>query len=1384
MKIFFAGLLLVVSLASGLHGCDSDPFPVGESFVAGFEVPFVTTRTFHFRTGTDEVTGLQANLQIISGADVQNLLNASPDVSSQDEDKGVISGRVIDASGLPLERVAIGGRDASGIIIEEDNGAVRGGVKNAEGQISAPLLYNSINGIPQFINTFGTSASGGFTALNVPPGQHFVSAVQGGRGNDWFTAFAGGLSLMDLDVVPVKLPTVQVTGIVTERDSDRKVPQAEINLLGIGGQLVSQENGLYSGGGLAADSRFLLKLHAAGQVDTYQELSTDLSLLQAGVITPDITQNLEMVSFQDLSALAQSAGTTLVPGRGTLIGKVTELGGRKSAAVVSAADLRGNALGEVFYFPEEGSLPACCLSGTDSSGRFVIFNLPPGDIFLSARAETDSAIGTGRIQSVGRALGFAFGDAVSLVKVAITSLGSESPPPPGTVGMSGTVRDENGLAVGGAQIHIFNPEASPTAISSADGTYTVLPAADPKALRPLLANSTSLVRLEKPGSHLPTYQNVTTGTRDLVRDLEVVSQNLIGPTAGSGAIFGRVVNRKPGGRVDKIKIRATQILNAGRKPVSTGEVVGNIVYFQGVLPDPNLTETSESGRFLIKNLAPGWVMLKTDSSDDSGNQSVPVFPDSVSLANLPANHVPITVPVSGLVKNLRGGPEAAGADLHILGEQQHFSGADLESSRMDFPANGNFIVQVEKAGRLPSFNYGLRTGLVPLTEKTLFSSSLAELQALSAQGGISLDMEKGVVAGQVFESGRKFSSLTLLAGAQPKALATGFFNEDSLPDLAVANDSGSIDVFLGQPGSPLAFAPRISSAVFGSDPRSMAAGDFNRDGRTDLAVAYAGSKSVSVLSSNGKGGFIERLKVPFAISTTSTETPPTLSPVFIATADLNQDGQIDLTVAVEAAGGAISDHVVSFSGDGTGGFSTENTLCPQLIKDTDTLLCAVKPQPIAIVAGDFNGDNAVDLATASAGDSQITLKLSGGAPASSPIAGISPAGMATMDLNGDGILDLAVANSGSDSISSFLGDGNGGFARVDCNLDTEALEDCPLPAGISRPGQLFSSDFDGDGRPDLAVLTEGRAMPLILPGIGDGRFAEAATAAASSPAAKPMTFSVADLDLNGLNDFIVISSGSLNLSLSLSELAPASGVLVEARDTEGNVVGSVRYQSAEALDIDPSRSSSDANGRFIIFNVPLGLTRIRGVRPAGSGLDALVGSTTLDLTQAGSLYFSDLKVARGLPGDVLLDGLSCRPVGIVCSRVGNAKVAFLGASKAEVCRSDPDCITSGVNGAFVGVLDPHSDYVVQLLGPDVTRPGDTDGDGVSDLQDNCPNIANPNQRDSNGNRIGDACELQNSDDDGDGIPNGIDNCRFTPNPGQRDDDQDGIGNLCDQTPTR
>lgn len=75
---------------------------------------------------------------------------------------------------------------------------------------------------------------------------------------------------------------------------------------------------------------------------------------------------------------------------------------------------------------------------------------------------------------------------------------------------------------------------------------------------------------------------------------------------------------------------------------------------------------------------------------------------------------------------------------------------------------------------------------------------------------------------------------------------------------------------------------------------------------------------------------------------------------------------------------------------------------------------------------------------------------------------------------------------------------------------------------------------------------------------------------------------------------------------------------------------------------------------------------------------------------------------------------------------------------------------------------------------------DTDIDGVSNVCDNCPAIANSDQADWNGNGVGDVCD--SSDIDGDGILDYLDNCLYSYNPAQTDSDGDDVGDDCDDCP--
>lgn len=82
--------------------------------------------------------------------------------------------------------------------------------------------------------------------------------------------------------------------------------------------------------------------------------------------------------------------------------------------------------------------------------------------------------------------------------------------------------------------------------------------------------------------------------------------------------------------------------------------------------------------------------------------------------------------------------------------------------------------------------------------------------------------------------------------------------------------------------------------------------------------------------------------------------------------------------------------------------------------------------------------------------------------------------------------------------------------------------------------------------------------------------------------------------------------------------------------------------------------------------------------------------------------------------------------------------------------------------------------------PSIANIYDKDGDGILNSEDNCIEVANPDQADDDNDGIGNACDNNTVvDKDGDGVVDGQDNCAEVSNPDQADLDNDGIGNTCD-----
>jgi hypothetical protein len=297
-------------------------------------------------------------------------------------------------------------------------------------------------------------------------------------------------------------------------------------------------------------------------------------------------------------------------------------------------------------------------------------------------------------------------------------------------------------------------------------------------------------------------------------------------------------------------------------------------------------------------------------------------------------------------------------------------------------------------------------------------------------------------------------------GYGPSIVAVGDFNGDGKLDLAVSNDCqdfwcaapATVSILLGDGTGHFTLA---SNPVVGYYNRSVAVGDFNGDGKLDLAVVgedwYTGGPNiVSILLGDGTGQF-----------TLASVLTPGIQPALVAVGDFNGDGKLDLAVADICADWSCTSGAVDILlGDGTGNF-TWVASSP-----------AVGSWPSSVAVGDFNGDGKLDIAVANLYSNNVSILLGDGTGnftlASSPAVGVWPWSVAIGDFNGDGKLDLAVANEWYGDLTILLGDGTGNFTGVS------------LPATGSAPTSVAIGDFNGDGKLDLAVAIQGNNTLSIL----------------------------------------------------------------------------------------------------------------------------------------------------------------------------------------------------------------------------------------------------------------------------------------------------------------
>jgi hypothetical protein len=429
-------------------------------------------------------------------------------------------------------------------------------------------------------------------------------------------------------------------------------------------------------------------------------------------------------------------------------------------------------------------------------------------------------------------------------------------------------------------------------------------------------------------------------------------------------------------------------------------------------------------------------------------------------------------------------------------------------------------------------------------------------------------------------------------GRSALALVAGDFNGDGKPDIAVVNNYGAtadVGILLNTGGGVFGTATNFALSGIAT---TITTADLNGDKKLDLIVPIPSTNNVALLFGNGDGTFKEP-ETDVAIGFNN--------PFYATVGDLNGDGFPDLAVTIQDSTSSANRGIAVALGNGDGTFQAA-TLVPATVQDTTF----VAPLPEYVKTVDLNRDGHLDLVFTDSGHGTVSVSYGAGdgKTFSDPVeyaASHQTYGLALADVNADGVVDVGTTGN-----FSF------GFSGVTVLLNTSGDS---TTVQSSNPHSTLGASVTF-----TATVAGSKVVGVTAVPTGTVNFFDGTTKLNSSPVALNAgvaTFGTSTL-ATGSHNITAQYSGDLNY------VPNTSAVLVQ-------VVG----QAASATGTPTSSANPAAQGQSVTFSVLVTSTVI-GDKTIPTGKVTFVdgtttlGSGTLDATGKGSFLKSSLTIGTHL----------------------------------------------------------------------------------------------------------------------------------------------------------